>query len=73
MYVLMEKIDGMTLADMFGEEKEQIPKKIWKEIHLIIEKLYFTGIQYIDITPYNFMIDSNHKIKIIILKSTKVF
>ncbi len=65
MFILMEKIDGMDLANMYGENKEDIPKKIWDEIRNILEKLYFAGIQYIDITPYNFMIDKNHKIKII--------
>lgn len=65
MYVLMERINGVTIADMYGEEKKDIPKKIWNEIHDIIEKLYYVGIQYVDITPYNFMIDSNEKIKVI--------
>lgn len=65
MYVLMEKINGMTLADIYGEDKKDIPKKIWNEIHNIIEKLYYSGIQYVDITPYNFMVDSNGKVFVI--------
>jgi len=65
--ISMDLIDnGCTLADHFSDDPENIPKWVWDEIRRIIRILYYEeGIEYIDITPYNFMIDSNNKIWII--------
>ena len=52
-YFLMEKIDGKSLANM------TITKDMWKQIHSHIYKLYYNDIHYVDITPYNFMIEAN--------------
>ncbi len=62
----MERVQGQTLADRFGDDPSDIPEKVWKEIRRIITLLYTQeGIEYIDITPYNFMIDSDDKVWII--------
>lgn len=64
-YIEMEKIDTMCLADKYGETPEDIPKKYWYQIKLIINLLFYReGIEYIDITPYNF-IEKNDKIYLI--------
>jgi len=64
--ITMNKISGQTLADKFGDNSEDIPDWVWDEMRRIISLLYNEeGIEYIDITPYNFMIDSNDKIWII--------
>lgn len=53
--LLMYKIPGMSLADFYGED--QIPSSIWNTIRDILQKLWNHGIEYVDITPYNFMIE----------------
>ena len=50
----MERIEGMTLADFYGDD---IPEFAWKEVRRIVGLLLQNGIQYVDITPYNFMIE----------------
>lgn len=55
-YIEMENLNSMCLADKYGEKSNNIPKKFWKQIKNIIKKLYeLEGIEYIDITPYNFI------------------
>ena len=58
-YILMERINGKSLAELYGNDPKNIPKNIWKEIHSIIYKLYYKDIHYVDITPYNFIIKNN--------------
>ena len=63
-YFAMERIKGYSVADMYGSGP--IPKSIWKKIHTIVSKLYDEDIHYVDITPYNFMIEqSTNKIYVI--------
>lgn len=51
----MQKIPGMSIADMYGEDFKSVPKKIIKEIRKIVLQLYGAHIYYPDITGYNFM------------------
>jgi tRNA A-37 threonylcarbamoyl transferase component Bud32 len=61
----MEKIGNGCLADKYGDEEKNIPKWIWKEMTHILATLFEReGIEYIDITPYNF-IEANGKLYII--------
>ena len=61
----MENLNEMCLADKYGELPEHINKNIWRQIHDIVEYLYVQeGIEYIDITPYNF-IEKDDKVYII--------
>ena len=61
----MEKIDALCVADMYGEDVEKLPNWIWEEIVRILTVLYTCeGIEYVDITPYNF-IEVNGKVWII--------
>jgi tRNA A-37 threonylcarbamoyl transferase component Bud32 len=53
----MEQINGMTLADFYGEKMSDLPASIMCEVKRILKILLYSGIQYIDITPYNFMIE----------------
>lgn len=63
--ITMEKIGTMCLADMYGDKAKDLPTHICSQIHHIIKTLYDEeGIEYIDITPYNF-IEHNDKIYII--------
>lgn len=55
----MVKIYSPCLADVYGENPNDLPRWIWNEIIHILAILYEAeGIEYIDITPYNF-IESN--------------
>ena len=63
--ITMDKIDTICLADMYGDKATDLPIHIWSKIHHIIETLYEEeGIEYIDITPYNFI---EHKNKLYII------
>ena len=61
----MENLEEMCLADKYGEKAEDIPEYFWDQIRVIIETLYTEcNIEYIDITPYNF-IEKDDKVYII--------
>lgn len=63
--LFMEKITGFNLADRYGEQPSGIPDNIWPKIRKILSTLYNKGgIEYVDITPYNFM-KKGHRIYII--------
>jgi len=54
--IYMERIDGDILSDLYGDCAADIPKWIWDEIRTMIRVLYEDeGIEYVDITPYNFI------------------
>jgi RIO-like serine/threonine protein kinase len=64
--VTMDKIDGACLADIYTDDPYKVPDAIWFEINRILAVLYEReGIEYIDITSYNFMEDKQGKIWII--------
>ena len=61
----MEDLQEMCIADKYGEDPNDIPPCIWVSIRTIIHTLYHKeGIEYIDITPYNF-IEKDEKVYII--------
>jgi predicted Ser/Thr protein kinase len=58
--VTMEKINGPCLADLYTDDPTMIPDWIWKEIRRILRVLLEReGIEYIDITSYNFIQDND--------------
>jgi RIO-like serine/threonine protein kinase len=64
--LVMDHIDGSCLADLYSDDSSKIPARIWDEIRRILEVLYEReGIEYIDITSYNFVEDVNGKLWII--------
>lgn len=54
--LIMELLQGKSLADIYGDNPKNIPKEYWKQIHNIIYELYYHDIHYRDITSYNFML-----------------
>ena len=63
--IIMEKINGLCIFEKYGDNPLDIPIFIWNQIHKIITSLFYNdGIEYIDISSYNFIID-NDKIYII--------
>jgi len=67
----MEKIDNMCLSDFYGENANDIPADIYLKVKQIIKKLYDYGIEYIDITGYNF-IEYKNKIWIIDFEHSRI-
>jgi serine/threonine protein kinase len=55
--ITMEKLRGKTIAEYFGDKNENTPEHIWEQIRSIISTLLDKGIEYVDITPYNFIYD----------------
>ena len=63
--IYMEDLEAPCLADVYGDEPKNIPDWIWDSIRVKVESLYeYEGIEYIDITPYNF-IEKNGKVYMI--------
>ena len=55
-FIKMEKINEMCVADKYGEDIKNIPKNILRHMYKIIHILYHEcDIQYLDVTPYNFI------------------
>ena len=54
-HITMTKL-GMCLADTYGDNPKDIPKHFWGQLQSIVQTLYeVEGIEYVDITPYNFI------------------
>jgi tRNA A-37 threonylcarbamoyl transferase component Bud32 len=63
-YMIMEKIPFMNVADTYGTTIRVLPHFVRQRIIDILRKLYDAGIQYVDITPYNF-IETNDRMWVI--------
>ena len=62
----MDKVSGKSLYELFGDEASKVPTNVWNQIRNIVRDLYYReGIVYVDITPYNFMMDENDDVFII--------
>ena len=53
--IVMENLDEPCIADKYGANINDIPEWIKEEIVNILHTLYTMGIEYIDVTPYNFI------------------
>lgn len=56
-HVSMEHIGKeCNIADVYGEDAEDIPEYVWASIRYMVKRLLEEeGIEYLDITPYNFL------------------
>lgn len=54
-FIEMENV-GSCLADIYGDDAEDLPNSIREQVYNIIFTLYQFGIQYIDVTSYNFTV-----------------
>ena len=63
----MEKVDGMNVSDMYGENAQDVPDEIFEIIVNIIKTLKKNDIEYPDITGYNFIEDKHNYGKIWII------
>ena len=63
--IVMEKINGPTLEDKYGNEPEDMPEYCWDQIRDILETLYDgESIEYVDLAARNF-IECEEKIYIL--------
>jgi tRNA A-37 threonylcarbamoyl transferase component Bud32 len=61
-YIEMDKLDYMTVADMYGEDIENVPIHLRYAIVELLWTLYQQAdIQYVNVTPYNF-IEHNERV-----------
>jgi len=59
-FIHMKDIDALCLADVYGEDPDDIPNWIWGQIRIMVKTLLDEeGIEYSDITPYNFIEKDN--------------
>ena len=63
--IRMERVDGETLSNKYGDVAKDTPESIWNKIRDMLSALYDEGIEYVDITPYNFIETKDGDIKII--------
>lgn len=63
--MIMQKINGMNVADYYGTDISNVPKHIVEEIQDVIRLLTTYNIEYPDVTGYNFILDHDEKIWII--------
>ena len=64
--VQMDSVDGACLADLYTDDPTMVPDAVWFKIEHILAVLFEReGIEYVDITSYNFMEDKEGKIWII--------
>ena len=63
--IIMEDIGNDCIANTISDDPDDIPENIWKQIREIIKILFYDeAIEYVDVTPYNF-IEKNNKVYII--------
>ena len=64
--VCMDRVEGKTIYHLYGDNPDTIPESVWFDIQKILSTLFFEeGIEYIDITPFNFLETKAGKIIII--------
>lgn len=67
----MEKIPELNISDMYGDKLSDVPPYIIDEVRNIIKTLRDNGIEYPDITGYNF-IEYQNKIWIIDFEHARI-
>ncbi len=58
--MIMQKLNDLSISDMYGEDPKSVPEEIFNEIRYIINELYKLNIYYPDITGYNFIYYQNN-------------
>lgn len=59
-FICMENLNAECLANVYGENPDDIPTWIWDKIRTMVKTLLDEeGIEYPDITPYNFIEKDN--------------
>lgn len=53
--MVMERLGGMSISDMYGSEESAVDSEFFDKMRQIIQLLFDHGIEYPDITGYNFI------------------
>ena len=61
----VKKMEHLSLAEFYGVNDVEFPKEIYQCVRKIIETLDSIGIDYPDITPYNFIEDDKGEVWIV--------
>jgi RIO-like serine/threonine protein kinase len=62
----MEAVNGKSIYEEYGDDPADVPLGVWNQIRFILQTLWDEeGIEYVDITSYNFMIDEDEKVWVI--------
>jgi RIO-like serine/threonine protein kinase len=65
-YIKMDKIDLLCIADQYGAKFTDTAKHLRDQIYEIVRRLYYEcDIEYIDVTPYNFIEDTTGRVWVI--------
>jgi len=70
--MVMERINGLSLSDFYGEEEARaVPEEMFDQVRDIIKTLVLYNIEYPDITGYNFILDEKEEVWIIDFQHAK--
>ena len=65
-YIKMDKIDSLCIADQYGAKFTDTAKHLRDQIYEIVRRLYYEcDMEYIDVTPYNFIEDTTGRVWVI--------
>jgi tRNA A-37 threonylcarbamoyl transferase component Bud32 len=53
--IVMQKIPELCIADLYGENYDDLPVIIKNELYNVISLMYYNNFEYPDITGYNFI------------------
>ena len=70
--MVMARVGAMNVSDMYGENANMVPDNVFKSISKIIQKLVDHGIEYPDLTGYNFVEDADDNVWIIDFEHSKL-
>lgn len=70
-FLTTQKINGLSVADTYGESFDKVPPLIVNQIRDIVRKLYAVGIVYPNITGYNFIIDRMSRVWVVNFKHNR--
>jgi tRNA A-37 threonylcarbamoyl transferase component Bud32 len=70
--MVMQKLYNMNIADEYGEDASEVPPHMFTLMQDTIRKLYYSGIEYPNITGYNFIF-YNKKMYLTNFKHCKIF
>ena len=63
--MVMYKIGNHNLSDHYGDKATDVPKELFDQVVKIVRNLVLHGIEYPDLTGYNFIEDCEGKVGII--------
>ena len=63
--MVMYKIGNHNLSDHYGDKATDVPKELFDQVIKIVRNLVLHGIEYPDLTGYNFIEDENGIVGII--------